>query len=129
MSKERGKSTTRKGNPNRARSKNNPNGKRNDPKTDWRVQQGLRLRGKELLGGLVAIADKVRDILGIAPGIRDKRASAILVFIVKSEDLSYWGLVKHYQKHPGDPKRCKLYGPCIVICREIQYFWDEMTQV
>ena len=35
MNKEPGKPTARKGNPDRARSKNNPGGKRNDPKTDW----------------------------------------------------------------------------------------------
>ena len=113
MNKERGKSTARKGNPNRARSKNNPNGKRNDPKTDWpEYNKGRASEGKNYLEGLVAIADKVRDILGIAPGIRDKRVSAILVSIVKSEeDLSYWGLVKHFQKHPEDLTRCGLDRP------------------
>ena len=29
--------------------------------------------------------------------------------IVKSEEgLSYWGLVKHFDKHPGDLERCEL---------------------
>ena len=35
-----------------------------------------------------------------------------MVSIVKSEeDLSYWGLVKRFQKHPEDLKRCELYRP------------------
>ena len=49
--------------------------------------------------------------MGIAPGIRDKRVSVILVAIVKSEDLSNWGLVKHFQKHPEDLKQCEIYRP------------------
>ena len=36
----------------------------------------------------------------------------MLVALVKSEEgLSYWGLVKHFDKHPGDPKRCELGRP------------------
>ena len=119
MSKKQGKSTARKGNrnrnrsPNRARSKNNPNGKRNDPKIDWpKYNKGRASEGANCLNGLANVADKVRDIMGIAPGIRDTRVSAILVAIVKSEeDLSYWDLVKHFQKHPEDLKRCELYRP------------------
>ena len=103
------KANCTKGHPNRARSKNNPDGKRNDPKTDWpKYSKDRASEGKNYLGGLAAISDKVRNILGMAPGIRDKRVSAILASIVKSEGLSYWGLVKHFQKHPEDLKRCEL---------------------
>ena len=31
--------------------------------------------------------------------------------LVKSEKLSYWGLVKHFDKHPEDLERCELYRP------------------
>ena len=34
------------------------------------------------------------------------------MFIVKSEEgVSYWGLVKHFDKHADDLKRCKLPEP------------------
>ena len=108
MGKKYGKS--RKGNPNRARSKNNPNGKRNDPKINWpEYNKGRDSEGENYLKGLVKIADKAREMMGIEPGTRDKRVSAILVAIIKSEeDLSYWGLIKHFQKHPEDLRRCEL---------------------
>ena len=58
------------------------------------------------------IADIAREILGIAPGTRDRRVSAILVAILKSEEnLSYWGLIKHFDRHPDDLKLCELSRP------------------
>ena len=110
MGKKNGKSSTRKGNPNRARSKNNLDGKRNDPNIDWsEYNKGRDSEGDNYVKGLGRIADKVHSIMGNAPGTRDKRVSAILVAIIKSEeDLSFWGLVKHFRKHPEDLKRCEL---------------------
>ena len=58
------------------------------------------------------IADYIRKPLGIPKGKKDRRVSAVLVALVKSEEgLSYWGLVKHFDKHPGDLKRCELDRP------------------
>ena len=58
------------------------------------------------------IADFIRKLLGIPKGKRDRRVSAVLVAILKSEEkLSYWGLVKHFAKHPGDLERCELDRP------------------
>ena len=58
------------------------------------------------------VADKARHIMGIPKDTRDWRVSAILVDIVKSEEyISYWGLVKHFDKHPEDLERCELYRP------------------
>ena len=57
------------------------------------------------------VADKVRHIMGKPPGKRDWEVSAILVALVKSEKLSFWGLVKHFDKHPEDLERCELYRP------------------
>ena len=58
------------------------------------------------------IADIAREILGIAPGTRDRRVSAILVSILKSEEnLSYWGLIKHFDRHPGDLELCEMSRP------------------
>ena len=57
------------------------------------------------------MADKVRHIMGKPPGKRDWEVSAILVALVKSEKLSFWGLVKHFDKHPEDLERCELYRP------------------
>ena len=61
MSKKQGKSTARKGNrnsnPNRARSKNNPNGKRNDQKIDWpEYNKGRASEGANYLNGLANAA-------------------------------------------------------------------------
>ena len=55
MSKKQGKPIARKGNcnPNRARSKNNPDGQRNDPKIDWpKYNKGRAFEGESYLNGL-----------------------------------------------------------------------------
>ncbi len=111
MSKRYGKS--RQTNPNHARSKNNPGGRRNDPKTDWsKYNKGRRAEGQRYVRWMLRIADIAREILGAAPGTRDRRVSAILVSILKSEEnLSYWGLIKHFDRHPGDLELCELSRP------------------
>ena len=108
MSKRYGKS--RQTNPNRARSKNNPGGRRRDPKTDWpKYNEGRRAEGKRYVRWMRRIADIAREILGIAPGTRDRRVSAMLVSIIKREEnLSYWGLIKHFDRHPSDLELCEL---------------------
>ena len=102
------------GNPNRARSKNNPNGKRKDPKIDWSsYNKARRSEGENYVEWLGRIAEEAHNIMGIAPGTQDWRVSAILVSVVKSEEkLSYWSLVKHFDKHPEDLKRCELPRKC-----------------
>lgn len=58
---------------------------------------------------MAKIANKILDI---PQHKHDWRVSSVLVSIVKSEEkLSYWGLVKHFEKHPGDLKRCELLRP------------------
>ena len=110
MSKSKNKPTP---NPNRPRSKNNPDGKRNDPHIDWPTyNEGRRSEGRRYTEWLPKVADKAREIMCIPQGERDWCVSAILVSLVKSEeDLSYWGLVKHFDKHPGDLERCELPRP------------------
>ena len=100
-------------NPNRPRSKNNPNGKRNDPPINWsKYNKGRKSEGKNYNEWMSKIAHKAHEILGIPEGEYDWRVSAILVSIVKSEEkLTYWGLVKHFEKHPGDLERCELPRP------------------
>ena len=50
---------------------------------------------------MTKVADKIHEILDMPQGEHDRRISAILVSIVKSEEkLTYWGLVKHFDKHP-----------------------------
>ena len=85
MSKKSGKSGKRTGgNPNRARSKNNPNGKRKDPKIDWSsYNKARRSEGENYVEWLGRVAEEARNIMGIAPGTQDWRISAILVSIVK----------------------------------------------
>ncbi len=111
MSKRHGKS--RQTNPNRARSKNNPDGKRNDPKTDWSgYNKDRRSEGRRFIRWMRQIAEIAREILGIAPGTRDRRVSAMTVSIIKGEEnLSYVGLIKHFDRHPDDLERCELSRP------------------
>ena len=108
MTKKYGK--TRQTNPNRARSKNNPDGRRKDPKTDWpKYNKGRRAEGRLFVQWMRWLSDVAHDILGIAPGTRDRRVSAILVSILKSQEkLSYWGLIKHFDRHPDDLELCEL---------------------
>ena len=104
------KKARKKHNPNHTRSKNNPGGRRSDPKTDWsEYNRGRRAEGQRYVRWMRRIADIAREILGIAPGTRDRRVSAILVSVLKSEEnLSYWGLIKHFDRHPGDLDLCEL---------------------
>ena len=99
--------------PNLPRSKNNPSGKRNDPDVDWpRYAEGRKSEGRNYVEWMGKIADFIRKLLDIPKGERDRRVSAVLVAILKSEEkLSYWGLVKHFAKHPGDLNRCELDRP------------------
>ena len=107
------KKAGKKHNPNRTRSKNNPGGRRNDPKTDWaEYSRGRRSEGQRYVRWMRRIADIAHEILDIAPGTRDRRVSAILVSILKSEEnLSYWGLIKHFDRHPDDLELCGLSKP------------------
>ena len=86
-------------NPNtiRPRSKNNPDGKRNDPQINWaQYNKSRQSEGQRYTEWMRKVADMAREILGIPQGKRDWQVSAILIAIVKSEEkLSYWGLVKH----------------------------------
>ena len=57
------------------------------------------------------VADGARHIMGMPKGRRDRRVSAILVGMVKSEEgLSYCGLAKRFEKHPDDLERREMYG-------------------
>ena len=59
MSKRHGRS--RQTNPNRSRSKNNPGGRRNDPKTDWsEYNKGRRAGGQRYVRWMRRIADIAR---------------------------------------------------------------------
>ena len=89
MSKRYGRS--RQINPNRARGKNNPGGKGNDPPADWfRYNGDRRSEDKRFVQWLRRIAEIAREILGIAPGTHDGRVSAMTVSILKGgENLSY----------------------------------------
>ena len=89
---------------NRPRSKNNLDGRRNDPETHWsKYNKGRRSEGRRFVRWMRRIACIARDILGTALGTRDRRVSAIPVSILKSEEnLSYWGLIKHFDRHHDD---------------------------
>ena len=100
-------------NPNRPRSKNNPDGKRKDPKIDWAAYNRRRkAEGADYDAKMKDLADKAREILGMAPGARGRRVSAILLSKLKAErKLPYWDLVTHLIKYPKDLERCELGRP------------------
>ena len=83
------------------------------PHINWaEYNRGRRAEGQHYTEWMPKVADKAREILGTPQGVRDWQVSAILVSIIKSEEnLSYWGLVKHFAKHPEDLERCELYRP------------------
>ena len=55
------------------------------------------------------IADKARELMGMRPGVRDRRVSAILLSVIKvGNRLSYWGLVDHLKKYSDDLKHCEI---------------------
>ena len=93
--------------PNRPRSKNNPDGRRNGPETNWsKYDEGRRSEGRRFVRWMRRMACIARAILGTAPGTRDRRVSAILASILKSEENpSCRGLIKHFDRHPDDPGR------------------------
>ena len=99
-----------KGNPKRPRSKNNPNGKRKDPPVDWpKYNKRRSMEGKNRKAWFCRLAGEARRQLGVPPGVRDVRVSAILCAIIKSENnYSYWGLYNHFKKHPDDVELCEL---------------------
>ena len=99
--------------PNLPRSKNNPSGKKNDPDIDWsKYAEGRKSGGRNCVERMAKTADHMRKLLGLPKGERDRRVSAVPAAVLKSEEnLSYWGLVKHFAKHPGDLERRGLDRP------------------
>ena len=98
---------------NRPKSKNNPNGKRNDLKVDWKeYNKRYQAKGVNRNDNMRRIVGMTRKEFGIEDGVRDMRVSAILVSIVKSENqLSYWNLTNHFVKYPNDVELCELKKP------------------
>ena len=64
-------------NPKRPRSKNNPDGKRNDSHIDWPVyNEGRRSEGQRYAKWMLMVADKAREIMCIPQGECDWWVSA-----------------------------------------------------
>ena len=89
----------------RARIKNSPDGKKNDrrstgPNTTRAATPSGKLQRHD--------ADRARIVTGMAPDTHDGRVLVVLSAIIKSEDLSFRGIVKHLRKHPEDSKRASL---------------------
>ena len=103
------------GNPNRPRSKNNPNGVRKDPSFDYKTyEQNRKDKPIKYINYMKTIARKVRKLLGIPKGQYDIRVCAILVLIVKMRrKLDYRNLSSHLRENNDEADRCelrKLYG-------------------
>ena len=73
--------------------------------------ESRRSKGRRYAERMRRVADTVRGILGIPQDRRDRRVSAILIAIVKSENLSCGGPVRRFDKRPEDLERRGLYGP------------------
>ena len=99
--------------PKPARSKNGPDGRRSGPQADWPAyDEGRRSGGQLYVRWMPMVADGARHIMGMPQGGRGRRVPAMPAGTAKSEEgASCWGLVKHFDKHPGDLKRRELYGP------------------
>ena len=77
---------------NRPKSKNNPNEKQNDLKVGWKEYNMRRqAEGVNRNDNMRRIADVARKKLGIEDSVRDRRVSAILASIVKSENQLIYG--------------------------------------
>ena len=103
------------GNPNRPRSKNNPNGVRKDPSFDYKTyEQNRKEEPIKYINYMKIIARKVRKLLGIPKGQYNIRVCAILVLIVKMRrKLDYRNLSSHLRENNDEADRCelrKLYG-------------------
>ena len=60
---------------------------------------------------MAKVANKIHEIMDISQGKYDWQISAILLSIVKSEEkISYGGMRKHFDKHPGDLERWRCFG-------------------
>ena len=60
------------------------------------------------------IAEIAREIPGIAPGARDRRASVMaapIIIIKDEENLPRWGVIKYFDRHPDDLDLCELSRP------------------
>ena len=85
MGKRHGES--RQTSPSRARSQNDPDGNGNDPKTDWSwYNKGRRPEGKRIIRRMRRMAEIARGMTGMAPGTRDRRASAMTASTTRSEE-------------------------------------------
>ena len=84
-----------------------------DPKIDWPAYDRRRkAEGADYDAKMKGPADNARAAMGMAPGARDWRVSAILLSKLKAEhELSYWDLVAHLIKCPKDPERRELDRP------------------
>ncbi len=48
------------------------------------------------------IADRIRELLGVPKGEKDRRVSAVPTAVLKPEEGPFhWGLARHFTKHPG----------------------------
>ena len=59
------------------------------------------------------IAEIAREIPGIAPGARDRRASTLAapIIIKGEENLPRWGVIKYFDRHLDDLDLCELSRP------------------
>ena len=71
------KKTNKKSNRNRPRSKNNPDGERNNPPIDWvEYNKGRRAEGRLYTEWMREVTNTVRDVMDKPPGKRDWKVSA-----------------------------------------------------
>ena len=105
----------KKGNPNRPRSKNNPNEVRKNPPYDYKkYEQKRKEEPTKYTKYMKIIAKRIRKLLNIPKGQYDIRVCAILALIVKMRrKLDYRSLSGYFKENSDEAKRCelrRLYG-------------------
>lgn len=106
---------SKQGNPNRPRSRNNPNGVRQDPPFDYKkYEQNRKAEPDKYANYMKTITRKVRRLLDVPDGKFNIYICAILALIIKiRRKLDYRGLSCYFKENSEELRRCemrKAYG-------------------
>ena len=72
---------------NRSKSKNNPNGRRNEPKVDWKdYDRRCKAEGTDRKAKVRKLEGVVREVLGVEKDAPDRRVGAMMTEFTKTEN-------------------------------------------
>ena len=95
---------------NRPKSKNNPNGKPNEPKVDWKdYDRRCKAEGTDRKARMRKLEDVTYEVLGVEKDVPDRRVGVVMAAYIRTENnLTYRGLVNHFVRYPSDLELCGL---------------------